>query len=342
VSLSQEPTFSTLRDHFVCGYKNIIQEGYAGESGVHPIDGTAVSTTNGAGPHNLQTFVMTADGTILHCLPGFWNSADLASELALAEKLNYIWEDKAITAGHKAELFKRMHLEHLANHSAELVARSHLQGFDAQHIYKNSKLLADCVSDPEAIKNVEDPHNKFPYSAFKTTDKIMHERMACRAFANYSNFDTGAYTSYGCNHYDKGENEIETEGESRKPTLALKGKSLRSITRATVSVISAAKADSVPAKKTVPDLFVQLAKEQRWQDAFSCADRYIKIQFTKPGGYEMRSLAALKLGRYQQSYDDASRALWLGSKHNTANILRAAAASSLRNKKLVYKNRMQS
>jgi hypothetical protein len=158
VSLSQEPAFSTLRNHFVCGYKNIMQEGYAGDSGVHPIDGNAVNTTNGAGPHNLQTFVMTADGTVLHCLPGFWSSADLAAELEVAEKLSYIWEDKAISSAHKADLFKRIHLEHLKNHSAELVARSHLQGFDAQHIYKNRRELSDCISDKEAIRAVEDAH----------------------------------------------------------------------------------------------------------------------------------------------------------------------------------------
>ncbi len=306
---------------------------------MHPIDGTAVNTTNGAGPHNLQTFVMTADGTVLHCLPGFWNSADLSCELALAEKLNYIWEDKAITPAHKAELFKRLHLEHLATHSQETVARSHLQGFDAQHIYKNRKDLADCISDKEAIKAVEDPHHDLPYAAFKTTDKIMHERMASKAFifADYSNFDTAAYTSYGCSHYDKGENEMEiAEGTRPSTALAIKGKSLRTLTKPTAVVASAIVLDKsknnsgAKVATSAPDQFVQLAKQQRWQEAFACADKYIKQQFTKPGGYEMRSLAALKLGLYQQSYNDASRALWLGSKHATATILRNSAASYLK------------
>ncbi len=320
-----------------------MQEGYAGDSGVHPIDGNAVNTTNGAGPHNLQTFVMTADGTVLHCLPGFWNSADLAAELEVAEKLSYIWQDKAISAAYKAELFKRIHLEHLKNHSPELIARSHLQGFDAQHIYKNRKELADCISDKEAISAVEDAH-KLPYDAFKTTDKIMHERMATRPFQNYDAFDTGTYTSYGCNHYDKGENEME----GGPPTLALKGKSLRCLSKPTV--MAAAPQVSQPAppasrkekkekeqeKETQPQLFVALAKQGLWPEAFRCADKYIRGQFTQPGGYEMRSLAALQLGWYQQAYDDASRALWLGSKHSSATILRARAASKL--KPLVYLN----
>lgn len=314
-----------------------MQESYAGDSGVHPIDGNAVNTTNGAGPHNLQTFVMTADGTVLHCLPGFWTSADLAAELEIAEKISYIWEDKAISQDHKADLFKRMHLEHLANHTQELAARSHLQGFDAQHIYKNRNELSDCISDSQAINAVEDPH-KLPYAAFKTTDKIMHERMAKRPFCNYSSFDTGAYTSYGCNHYDKGENEME----GGPPTLALKGQSLRSITRPTaIATATKVGAPTIPdshkiADRTIPHQFVQLAKQGLWSEAFQCADKYIKAQFTKPGGYEMRSLAALQLGHYQQAYDDASRALWLGSKHSSASLLRARAASKL--KPLVYLN----
>ncbi len=317
-----------------------MQEGYAGDSGVHPIDGNAVNTTNGAGPHNLQTFVMTADGTVLHCLPGFWSSTDLAAELEVAEKLSYIWQDKAISAEDKAILFKRMHLEHFNVHSQELVARSHLQGFDAQHIYKNRKELSDCISDKEAISAVEDAH-KLPYEAFKTTDKIMHERMATRPFQNYNSFDIGTYTSYGCNHYDKGENEMEG-GPS---TLALKGKTLRSISKPTVMAVApqlnrsaspACLKEKEQEKQIQPQLFVALAKQGLWPEAFRCADKYIRGQFTQPGGYEMRSLAALQLGWYQQAYDDASRALWLGSKHSSATILRARAATKL--KPLVYLN----
>jgi hypothetical protein len=320
-----------LRNNFVCGYKNIMQEGYAGDSGVHPINGTAVNTTNGAGPHNLQTFVLAPDGTVLHCLPGFWNAADLAAELQLAQKLSHIWNDKTISAVDKAALYKRMHLDHLAGHSEDLVARSHLQGFDAQHIYKNRAELADCISDKEAIKAVEDPH-KLPAQAFKTSDRIMHERMSTQAFVSYDNFNTAGYTSYGCNHYDKGENEIEIEGSA--PTLALKGKSLRTLTKPTViAAIQASPTqpkDKSTAIPTPPELFVSLAKEMRWQEAFACADSYVKKQFNQPGGYEMRSLAALKLGLYKQAHDDASRALWLGSRHQSARRLRDLS--------VVYKN----
>jgi tetratricopeptide (TPR) repeat protein len=182
-----------------------------------------------------------------------------------------------------------------------------------------------------------------PYDALKTTDKIMHERMATRPFQNYDAFDTGTYTSYGCKHYDKGENEME----GGPPTLALKGKSLRSVSKPTEEAAAPQVSPSAPpsgrkekakekAKETEPQLFVALAKQGLWQEAFRCADKYIKVQFTQPGGYEMRSLAALQLGWYQQAYDDASRALWLGSKHSSAYLLRAKAANKL--KQLVHLN----
>lgn len=334
-----------LRNNFVCGYKNIMQDGYAGDSGVHPIDGTAVNTTNGAGPHNLQTFVLAPDGTVLHCLPGFWSASDLAAELQLAQKLSHIWSDKTISAADKAALYKRHHLDHLAAHSEDLVARSHLQGFDAQHIYNHRAELADCISDKEAINAVEDPH-KLPPAAFKTSDRIMHERMSVLPFVAYDKFKTGDYTSYGCAHYDKGENEIEVEGSNLN--LAIKGKNLRHLTKPTVIAalqttpakpISASPPTksagttspaSSPTALSLPEQFVALAKELRWAEAFSCADAYIKKHANQPGGYELRSLAALKLGHYQQAHSDASRALWLGSRHHTARRLRDLS--------VVYKN----
>lgn len=65
-----------------------MNEPYAGNSGTHKSRGNAVDTTSGAGLHNIQMFVMNPDGTVIHCLPGFWNPQDLADELTLARKLN--------------------------------------------------------------------------------------------------------------------------------------------------------------------------------------------------------------------------------------------------------------
>ena len=71
MSLSQEPAFSTLKKHFVVGWKNNQREDYVGSSHGYTCDQPAVGTTNGAGPRNMQTFVLSPDGYVLHCeVPG--------------------------------------------------------------------------------------------------------------------------------------------------------------------------------------------------------------------------------------------------------------------------------
>jgi len=107
VSLSTDPTFSVLKKDFVCGYKDISHKHWAGASGKHRPDENAVDTTNGAGPHNIQMFVMTPDGVVLHCLPGYWKSEDLASELQFAEKINQVWQDPHMTSTRKTSLLRK-------------------------------------------------------------------------------------------------------------------------------------------------------------------------------------------------------------------------------------------
>ena len=84
MSLPQEPTFSLLKDHFVVGWKNIDREDFVGSSHGYTCAQKAVGTTNGAGPRNTQMFVLSSDGVVLHCLPGFWHPEDLAHELRFA------------------------------------------------------------------------------------------------------------------------------------------------------------------------------------------------------------------------------------------------------------------
>ena len=38
---------------------------------------------------------------------------------------------------------------------------------------------------------------------FKTTDQIVHERMAARPFVKYADFDVAAFSDYGRPKYDK-------------------------------------------------------------------------------------------------------------------------------------------
>src|SRR5271168_1939983 len=106
-----------LKDNFVCGYRNIANKSYAGASGKHQVDGNAVDTTNGAGPHNIQMFVLSTDGVVLTCLPGYWHSQDLVTELKFAQELNTVWTDPNLSRAEKDQQFRQMHLQHIAQHS---------------------------------------------------------------------------------------------------------------------------------------------------------------------------------------------------------------------------------
>jgi hypothetical protein len=187
VSLSEDPTFSALKSKFVCGWRDIKDEPWCGVSGRYDPDNGAAWTTNGAGPHNIQLFMLSADGTVLHCLPGYWESHDLATEIKLAEDLNKVWLDASLSRAEKDRQFRDLHARHLSNHSSEMVRRSSMQGFDKKFEEKR-KESSDCfMKDGSA----------------KTTDRIMHERMAQRPFVAFEKFDTAKYTDYGRQKYDK-------------------------------------------------------------------------------------------------------------------------------------------
>ncbi len=187
MSLSEDPTFGALQSKFVCGWRDISNEPWCGVSGRYDPDNGAAWTTNGAGPHNIQLFMLSADGTVLHCLPGFWETHDLAREIKLAEDLDKVWTDRSLTRAEKDGKFREMHLQHLKDHPREMVARSQFQGFDKKFEEKR-RASSDCFTKDGAAK---------------TTDRLMHERMAERAFVAFEKFDTEKYTDYGRQKYDK-------------------------------------------------------------------------------------------------------------------------------------------
>jgi hypothetical protein len=199
VSLSAAPTFDLLRKDFVCGWRDITGEPWSGVSGRYAQDDGAVWTTNGAGPHNIQMFVLAPDGTVLHCLPGYWESHDLAAELVFAEKLGAVWRDPLLSRAQKDAKFRAMNLEHLAAHSRETVGRSELQGFDKKFEARRAG-VSDCILEPGSIQPRYRPGRD---DRFKTTDQIVHERMAARPFVPYAEFDVARFTDYGRQKYDK-------------------------------------------------------------------------------------------------------------------------------------------
>jgi hypothetical protein len=213
VSLSQEPAFSTLQSHFVCGVKDISKEQYAGVSRKHEEDGQAIKTTNGAGPHNLQVFMLSPDGTVLHCLPGYWDPRDLVYEMGLAWQLNQVWTDPSLSRSQKDQLFRQMHLAHEQQHPADMVFRSRMQSFDQKYEAKHRLLTSDTIRDPQLITASFASAGRLPQAAFKTTDEIVHERMALRPFLPFQEFDVASYVDYGRPLYDKHEDQRNLSGQ---------------------------------------------------------------------------------------------------------------------------------
>ncbi len=216
MSLSQEPAFSYLKDNFVVGYKDISGESYAGVSGVHMPTGNAVPTTNGAGPHNLQTFVLSPDGTVMTCLPGYWAPQDLVSELKLGQDLYKVWNNRYLSRAQKDQQFRAMQQEHLRSHPPQEARRSRMQGFDEKYEAKNRLMTSDCILDPRLASQVLEKGMKPPMGAFKSTDQIMHDRMSQRPFVPYQQFDVVAYTDYGRPFYNKNEDQRTATGEVNK------------------------------------------------------------------------------------------------------------------------------
>ncbi len=221
MSLSQDPAFTALKKFFICGVKDITDAPYAGMSGKHEKFGNAVNTTNGAGPHNLQMFILSSDGTVLECLPGFWCATDLFTEMRFANKLNKIWLDPSLNSTQKDELFKQMNLEHIVEHPPGMVRRSHMQGFDEKYEAEHRLTTSDAIADPALISQqmLEPGGPGLPQEAFKTTDVLMHERMAARPFVPFDHFDVASFVEYGRPRYDKEEDARNPDG-SVNPELA--------------------------------------------------------------------------------------------------------------------------
>ncbi len=223
MSLSKEPVFSELRNHFVCGYRDISSEPYSGNSGAHAVNGQAVDTTNGAGPHNIQLFVLDPDGTVLHCMPGYWNPNDLAAELKLAQRIGSIWQNNSMSVEQKKIQFSKLQLEHFRSHSKETIARSQMQGFDKHAELARGKnadtvrlasTAAACMDgscEGEAARKGEEQDKD--ELIVKSTDEIMHERMSKRPFMAYTAFDTGKFSDYGTHFYDKHEDALDEHGK---------------------------------------------------------------------------------------------------------------------------------
>ena len=211
MSLSSDPVIAKLSSQFVCGVRDITGQPWAGRSGTHAPGGQAFLAKNGAGPHNLQLFILAPDGAVMHCLPGYWDPRDLAGELELAQQIYKIYQRPDLSASQKAALFRNRQLSHLQQHSSAMAGRSKMEGFDMKYEAKQRPKTSD------TIKSLQfDKQGKPLPSSFKTTDVIMHERMSARPFIPYEQFDVEAFSDYGRPKYDKKEDQREVKVKGSK------------------------------------------------------------------------------------------------------------------------------
>jgi hypothetical protein len=200
VSLSEDNVLRFLKSQFVCGYRNITGEPYAGKSGKHPIDGQAIVTTNGAGPHNVQLFFLSEEGVVLHALLGYWDARDLLWEIRFAQGMHRLCRGSLKSAEDKRREFQWANLLAIRQLPLDMVARSHLQSFDAKKELKGA--ASDFRYQPG---DYHPPVRAGKHSDLKSTVQVIHERMAQRPFVRYEEFDVADFSDYGKQRYDKKE-----------------------------------------------------------------------------------------------------------------------------------------
>lgn len=222
MSLSSPDVLARLESRFVCGYRDITGEPYAGRSGIHPVGGNAIRTTNGAGPHNVQLFMLAPDGTVLHCLPGYWAPQDLLREMDLADNLLQVWRDDSLSLEQKQIRFVQLQMEHIGQHPLGEGRRSRMQGFDKKFEARRRLDTSDTILVRDEAAGATGPGPVSP-TAFKTTDVLVHERMAKRPFLPYNAFDVAVFSDYGRPKYDKREDSRDARG---RPAAAGSGSSM--------------------------------------------------------------------------------------------------------------------
>lgn len=190
-----------LQSDFVCGWKNIKGEEYAGMSFGYSKHKSAVGTTNGAGPHNVQLFVLSPDEVVMHALPGFWHPEDLTRELRLAKVLYRLWKDDTRTDSQKKQMFRRMQLAAVRRHPKVTYARSSWQGFDG--VQEVSRLRRREQRDTFLLTYDGKPKRDARGNPqLKPINQLVHERMARRPFVAFADFDITGFVDYGQLFYD--------------------------------------------------------------------------------------------------------------------------------------------
>ena len=106
-----------------------------------------------------------------------------------------------------------MQIAHISEHPRHMVKRSKMQGFDKKYEIKHRLHTSDTIKNVQLASYGLTKGQKIPKGAFKTTDVIMHERMAARPFVHFSQFDVAHFVDYGRPKYDKNEDFRNSSGK---------------------------------------------------------------------------------------------------------------------------------
>ena len=192
MTLPTDDVIQFLEGRFVLCHRNIEADKHVGLSHGYKPTQSAVGTTNGAGPRNVQFLVLAHDETVLHAVPGFWHPEDLIKELTLGLEVARLYGTERISGGKKEAMFRMLHQSFLRRHGPEMAARSEWQGFDRWH---------------EEQRKEAEPRDTFALTLggdqrLKSVPRVIHDRMAARPFMKLRDFDLERFVDYGRPFYD--------------------------------------------------------------------------------------------------------------------------------------------
>ncbi|MHC4839973.1 MAG: hypothetical protein ACYTDT_03290 [Planctomycetota bacterium] len=188
--------------------------------------------------------MLSPDGTVLHCLPGYWHPEDLDRELEFAMELWDVWKNEELTREAKDKLFAAKQLEAYKSHPKATTMRSRWQGFDAQNELRrvalgvNRDTLLDAgigkvmtgEEKTEVAKMMQGMRNKKNIEInkkgvkMKPLNQLVHERMSVRPFVEYTKFDTKDFADYGRAYYDNNKKVDGTGSTLMTPRKVAKDK----------------------------------------------------------------------------------------------------------------------
>ena len=193
MTLPNDDVINFIDSRFVLAHRNIERDKHVGMSHGYKPTQSAVGTTNGAGPRNVQFMILAADETVLHALPGFWHATDLIPELQLAFEINRLYLDDSKTDADKERMYVMLHRTHMRRHGKEAERRGQWQGFDRWAELQRVKKTGYRDTFKKAANGELE---------LKSVPEVIHDRMLARRFKKLADFDLEQFVDYGRAFYD--------------------------------------------------------------------------------------------------------------------------------------------